>query len=501
MNLFISWGYDSNGPGLEKIVKELGVKNCYYNCNKITNKVEGVEYHHIDIDKGYDEYKKVQHQLLPLDAELLDKMSFYEPTAKDIIWRWRRSLSTDESYKNINDIYKKLLRYWNNFLIEKQIDMIILFNVPHIPSLYFIYSLAKIHNLPVVLLQYLANFDNGYRNKICENDLSVSQNITFINRYNLLYKDASKNTKITLDTALEIFFNEYTKTNSDIKRVFGTNRKPLMDITRLALERFYMYLKRGDYKILLKKVFYYLKYIPTSRQFLRKVEEYESIPHFRNLFFFFPLHYQPEASTLPSAGRYVDQLMIIDMVSKALPDNIHLYVKEHPSFWTVTEKYEGVNEARNLEFYEYISKLHNVILVKHDYSSLELIDKSICVITATGTAALEAVFKAKPVMVFSDFIYSMIPEVYRIYSYNDCKSAIKKIVDEKGKKRETDTKALRLFFKALEPDFLRVGLSQGLMDTEYSSMRLKESDMITAEKIIGYIKRNYQNAKEQKRVP
>lgn len=496
MNLFINWGYDSNGPGLEKIVKELGVKNCYYNCNKITKKVEGVEYHHIDIDKGYDEYKNIQQQLLPLDAELLDKMSCYESTAKDIIWRWRRSLSTDESYKNINDIYKKLLRYWNNFLLENKIDMIILFNIPHVPSLFLIYSLAKIHSIPIVLMQYLAAFDNGYRNKFITNDYNASRNKSFVDRYTRICSENTEKNNIELNEGLETFFTEYCKTNNDIKRVISTAREPLAKIMRLAYERFNIYVRRRDYRILIKKIVYYLRYIPTSKRLLNKIGNLESSPKFENDFFFFPLHYQPEATTLPLAERYADLLMIIDMVSKALPDNIDLYVKEHPSFWKVTEKYEGVNEARNIEFYEYISKLQNVILVKHDYSSLELIDKSLCVVTATGTAALESVFKAKPVMVFSDFIYSLIPTVFRIYNYDDCKCAIDRIVNEKVKKHELDTKALKIFFKALEPDFFRVGLSQGIVDTENSSMSLQESDIVTASKIIDYIKRNYFDAKE-----
>ena len=264
----------------------------------------------------------------------------------------------------------------------------------------------------------------------------------------------------------------------------------------LAYERLNIYVRRRDYRILIKKIVYYLRYIPTSRQLLDKIGNFESSPSFNNDFFYFPLHYQPEATTLPLAGWYVDQLMIIDMVSKALPDGVFLYVKEHPSFWNVIEKYEGVNEARDINYYKYISKLHNVKLIAHDYSSLELIDKSLCVITATGTAALEAAFKSKPVMVFSDFIYSLIPTVFRIYNYDDCKCAIDRIVNEKVKKYEPNIEALRLFFKALEPDFFRVGLSQGLVDTENSSMSLQESDMVTAEKIIEYIKRNYFDAKE-----
>ena len=496
VNLFISWGYDSNGPGLEKIVKELGVKNCYYNCNKITKKIEGVEYHHIDIDKGYDEYKNIQHQLLPLDAELLDRMSCYEPTAKDIIWRWRRSLSTDESYKNINDIYKKLLRYWNNFLLENKIDMIILFNIPHVPSLYFIYSLAKVHNLPIVLLQYLTDFDNGYHNKLVTSDISSLQNKILIGRYTRICKKTIEGSNVELNEGLEYFFNEYNKTNVNINRLISPYKESLKIRMRLAYERLHLYLKRHDYIILLKKILYYLKYIPLSRQFLKKIRKFESIPDFKNDFFFFPLHFQPEATTLPLAGRYVDQLMIIDMVSKALPDGVFLYVKEHPSFWDVADRYESVNEARDINYYKYISKLHNVKLIAHDYSSLELIDKSLCVITATGTAALEAAFKSKPVMVFSDFIYSLIPTVFRIYNYDDCKCAIDRIVNEKVKKYEPNIEALRLFFKALEPDFFRVGLSQGLVDTENSSMSLQESDMVTAEKIIEYIKRNYFDAKE-----
>ena len=49
MNFFISWGYDTNGAGFQKLIEELGVKNCYYNCNEINYKKAGVNYHNIDI--------------------------------------------------------------------------------------------------------------------------------------------------------------------------------------------------------------------------------------------------------------------------------------------------------------------------------------------------------------------------------------------------------------------------------------------------------------------
>ena len=45
---------------------------------------------------------------------------------------------------------------------------------------------------------------------------------------------------------------------------------------------------------------------------------------------YFPLHFQPERSTDPEASKYSDQFSSIEILSKFIPNEWEIWVKEHP---------------------------------------------------------------------------------------------------------------------------------------------------------------------------
>ena len=102
-------------------------------------------------------------------------------------------------------------------------------------------------------------------------------------------------------------------------------------------------------------------------------------------FFYFPLHYEPEASTMVSAPESMDQLAVISDIVAGLPDGTVLAVKEHVPMI-------GRRPAR---YYEKLTALPNLVLLDPRISSFEMIRRALATVTITGTAGFEAVLAGR----------------------------------------------------------------------------------------------------------
>jgi hypothetical protein len=117
----------------------------------------------------------------------------------------------------------------------------------------------------------------------------------------------------------------------------------------------------------------------------------------------YPIHYQPEATTLVQAPMYVDQVALIEDMAKCLPIGHRLYVKEH-----VTNR-----GRRPLEFYQRLRAIHAVRLLGPDEDTWTLIRKAAAIAVITGTMGWEGLLLDKPVITFGDVFFNMLPQVHR----------------------------------------------------------------------------------------
>lgn len=140
---------------------------------------------------------------------------------------------------------------------------------------------------------------------------------------------------------------------------------------------------------------------------------------------FFPLHYQPEASSMPAGGEYVNQLKIIKLISDNLSSGEQLIIKEHPSTFTSAGKTNS--NYRNKSFYNWILKMPNVKLVSVYTRSSYLMDKCIALVTVSGAAGIEAMIREKPTFVFGNASYLNGPGIFYIKDEADFLSALEKI--------------------------------------------------------------------------
>jgi hypothetical protein len=117
----------------------------------------------------------------------------------------------------------------------------------------------------------------------------------------------------------------------------------------------------------------------------------------------YPLHFQPEATTLVLAPYFLNQLALIEDLAKSLPAGFRLYVKEHV-----------VSRGRwPISFYESIRRVPGVRLLSHAEDGIALIRGASAVAVITGTMGWEGLLLDKPVITFGRVFYNRYPLVHR----------------------------------------------------------------------------------------
>ncbi len=164
----------------------------------------------------------------------------------------------------------------------------------------------------------------------------------------------------------------------------------------------------------------YLKYYLDVERIKRKLlvpNKYFENPVEGEKYVYMPLHLIPESSVFVKASFYVDELNLMEQISKSLPAGWKLYVKEH----------QAMLGERDLSFYKKAAELANVRVVQLNYykDPKPWITKSLGVVTITGTAAYEAALMGKRSIVFGDVPFSLIDGITRIRSFEDLPDAIR----------------------------------------------------------------------------
>ena len=192
------------------------------------------------------------------------------------------------------------------------------------------------------------------------------------------------------------------------------------------------YIKSGMYKktkknilydnVLLHFIFYVI--VEIKKQYLYRRNIYFSSPKEGEQYIYMPLHLIPESTTLVKAPLYINELTIIEQVSKCMPVGWKLYVKEH----------QAMLGERNFKFYRQINSIPNVRLVQFNYfhDPKPWITNSEGVITITGTAAYEAAMLGKSALVFGDVPFVLIEGVKKVNSFEELPFLLKSLASKEN---------------------------------------------------------------------
>lgn len=132
--------------------------------------------------------------------------------------------------------------------------------------------------------------------------------------------------------------------------------------------------------------------------------------------FFYPLHYEPEASIIYMSPYNEDQAALIRNIAKCLKPGQLLVVKEHPQQKGVLlrKKYRALRKL-----------LSNVLMLPAEYNTRDLIRQSKGIVTQTSSAGWEGIIYQKPVIVMGNVFYDRHPGVNKVTDFVQLKEMLR----------------------------------------------------------------------------
>lgn len=439
---------------------------------------------------AYNSYIDRDKLKTAIDDEMLRRVLPYAMQSFDMLCR---QYGYGANLAVLERSYLSGIRFWTAYLQHHQIDLVVFFTWPHEGNDYLLYQVCKALQIKTLI----------YGLSICPNRSYVIENIEdplkfLCQRYKELcdqYRNCSLD-EIQMDEGYAKLYEKMSNPKTD-KTPYYMKKTWLDDVTiSCYLSRFctcYFYIqnqkkthqlsdiswriwfKAAVYKMALidrhiTKFFFTKVFLSvTSLHYMRNKrlwKRYKELSEEADLskkYVYFPLHFQPECTSNPQGGLYYQQMLPVRILAESLPEDVYVYVKEHPT---------QVYGAREKGFYDELSAISNVILVKAETDTFELIKHSVAVATLTGTAGWEAVFHQKPCIMFGYWVTQHMPGVYHVRTKVECKNAVEQVL--KGECRFT-LKDVKLFFKALsETEGWRLeeegkALTQEEMDHQISS--------------------------------
>lgn len=453
-----------------QLTKQYDWKPCYWTGDPDFRKLveiqfpEVVFHPNLDAIRGLPAKECKDLRLSIVDQPLLENLAFCESISFYMMNRMDRSNTF--SFGEREQLFKQYVRYWKAVLEHFTPDVVVFSVSPHLVYDYVLYSLCKQKKIQTVM--FVQTFLDGwiYPTAQFEIGLLPLKNLyqDLQNSYKLgklkkisVSPDAEEHLKrVSGDYSSAIpFYMKTQKAQNNLLLFFGkklfTNPKNLPKMIQkgwyLFSRNHYIKQKGKSIQESTLKGFEYLfckiNGLQKKNTLRRHYQTLAKPPELQQPYLYFPLHYQPENTSCPLGEAFADQLLIIDMLSKCVPADWKIYVKEHSSQWH--PKLHG-ECSRTTDFYDKISEIPNVQLIPISTPNFELIDHAQAVVTITGTAGWEAVVRGRPSLIFGHAWYKFCEGVFYIHSEETCRDALSKI--HNGYK--VDQSLVRLFVSAVQ---------------------------------------------------
>lgn len=173
-------------------------------------------------------------------------------------------------------------------------------------------------------------------------------------------------------------------------------------------------------------------------------------------FIYFPLHLHPETATLIWGRWGHNQIELIKKISRVIPNDCYIYVKEH----------KVAAGRHKLGFYKDIADLPNVKIIDMNTNSFDISARSIAVATISGTAGFEAICQNKKVLLFGDADYAHLPNVIKCYDFSKMRFNVEKAMTES---------CIDVYENKLFLEYVQMKLNASIAFNSYSSTSIDES--------------------------
>ena len=335
-----------------------------------------------------------------------------------------RSINENKSY-----FYDLLIFFKSFFELNKDITHVFFPSTPHFPVEIVLFYISKYFSINTIILNR-TDFNNKFffrkdwrlrhpfskdfkYKSVTTIDYRSESDSKFV-KYSKQLNHTSKNNFKVESNPLKLLFKYYKLFKVSINYFKGRKDSSIYYLNKRItwLDIFISIIKRFKKDRRLK-----LLYNQLTKE-----------PDLKNEYVYFPLHFQPERSSDPEGLHFSNQLTAINLLRNSLPQNVFIYIKEHPrQFDNANFPDLRKNLYRDKAFYKKIANLANTELIDIDKDSNMLIEKSKAVITLTGSSGWQAIKKLKPAFIFGYPWYSCFKGCFHIKAESDIKTAFSKI--------------------------------------------------------------------------
>jgi len=384
---------------------------------------------YIDAIRGKYTYVHDKNPRIALDKALLETYYYHERIALKMMDRMDPTAYSFNLSERV-DLYYEFLQYWLNKIDILKPDVVVFSESPHGLFQYLLYAVCLENNIRI--LRFTPTHIDGLT--FLSSSLKEVP-LYLIQEYEKCLKDnCFDKSLVVANSNLENKRGPYKQAlpyyMKDVKkRTLYKNIQAYMGKASRFIKNdiFSVYKKGSSYSIRESNITkidllsYKVRGYFVKKNLEKVYNGLAKSPDLKQSYIYVALHYQPEKTTSPEGDIYVDQLLMISMLSLLVPDGWKVYVKEHISQFS--DKFFG-EQGRNRDFYLQVSRIKNVQFIKSDFGSFDLIDHAKAVATVTGSVGLEAVIRSKPVLCFGDAWYQLCHGVFNIKNNQDLKEAM-----------------------------------------------------------------------------
>ncbi len=447
---------------IPRLSRELDLEKIYWITHFLTEIPEDLKEVVEIVDVAYlNFFKDVDfNKYIPIDEELVDRLKNTESHVMAMNSRLGHFHLNHEMFRKR---YLRTLRYWNHKLSQEDIQLVLFDILPHSPFDYPIYELCKIHNRPFLFLDNFATGLTALWNDWDKHPIGLKEKLERIYQENPKTEELSISIDSLSIPAQAIWNKQMGIDSKDLTPFYmskGFEKESRRKYRKMKNMRRKAKLKKNlqnlntyfSWKGLYDMINYFGKKFLVNQIKKRhlkarlKALSGNTIPKDQK-FLYVALHLQPEVSTGPRAGAYMDQQLIVEMLSAIVPDDVLILVKENPRQSAL---------YRDVDYYDDLAKLRNVKLLSKSVNTFDLINNCIAVVTATGSAGWEALFRGKNAIVFGHPYYGLCKGVFLVKTKKDCIAALDAI--SKGENLPV-LEDLFLFLQSLDQIAVKANLS------------------------------------------
>lgn len=275
------------------------------------------------------------------------------------------------------ELFFRLSKFLYEFILENKVTHVIFSNIPHEVYDFILYSLCKSFSIPTLLFN-----DAG---GVIKHSLTVCENIEDLGQLNF-----GKEIKAAINSV------QTEKWRSDVEEKFKSQNFVADLILRNSTNSIIRALKTAPITRRRCRLYF------SQLEYRRNIES-GPLP---SRYILMALHVQPELSTSPCGGHFVEQIEAVKYLA-ANSKGYEIVVREHPDQFRL-------RIPRPKGFYKNISNIPGVTLSSSTINVREIVSKASAVATVSGTIALESVLLGKPGFIFGYSWFRECPGIYNI---------------------------------------------------------------------------------------